>query len=47
MVSVYQVWQLDCPCGEVVSYGEDWSSVPEACEACGAPVGKDDEEEDE
>lgn len=32
----YRVWQVDCPCGEVMSYGED--DHPNNCEKCGAPV---------
>lgn len=32
----YLVWQVDCPCGEVVTYTED--AHPERCESCGTPV---------
>lgn len=34
----YTVWRVDCDCGAVIDYGEDDSSMPEACEECGEPV---------
>lgn len=36
----YTVWRVDCPCGAVVDYGSDESTIPEQCEECGAPVEK-------
>ncbi len=32
----YKVWQVDCPCGHVQTYGED--DHPDECEECGDPV---------
>lgn len=34
----YRVWRVDCPCGEVIDYGSDESTLPDECEGCGAPV---------
>lgn len=34
--SAYLVWQVDCPCGAVITYNED--NHPDACEECGEPV---------
>lgn len=36
--AAYRVWQVDCPCGTILSYGEDESSLPERCEDCGRDV---------
>jgi hypothetical protein len=40
--TAYMVWQVDCPCGSVISYNADESSLPDECEECGRPVGIDD-----
>lgn len=36
----YKVWRVDCPCGSIIEYGEDESTLPDACEDCGAPIEK-------
>jgi hypothetical protein len=38
VVTAYKVWRVDCPCGSLIDYGEDESSVPEKCEECGVKV---------
>lgn len=36
-MSKYLVWQVECArCGELTSWGEDESSIPEKCPDCGA-----------
>lgn len=37
-IQPYRIWRVDCPCGTVIDYGEDESTVPERCEDCGTPV---------
>lgn len=45
-MSAYQIWRVDCGCGEVADYGEDWGSVPLECEACGAPIRESDRDDE-
>ncbi len=41
-VRVYPIFRVDCDCGEVVDYGEDENSIPDACEGCGTPLRSED-----
>ena len=42
--SLYQVWRLDCDCGNVTDFEEDHPGEDVECELCGLPANDEPDE---